>query len=210
MLVDGQQGEAARFNGTSYGFTNPSSTLNIKSEFTIDAWVKVQEYKEVAYNNIFVECVRTTETYPTRIWGFAINGVTPENSQSPVLGALRGFFQDDKGVFNEIDTTQPIPLNQWVHVQFIRTLTNGMQIYVDGSQQNVIVLSGAQNQSSSIASGTECYVGHDSISTIDELSVSNVAWKPSSQPLWSEWWFWTATIAAFAVFALAVFLAKRQ
>ena len=210
MLVDGKQGKAANFNGTSYGFANPSSSLDIQREITIDAWVNVQEYKNVEYNNIFVECVRTTDTYPIRVWGLAINGIAPEEDSSPVLGSLRGFILDDEGDFSEIDTTQPIPLNQWVHVVFIRSLSEGMQIYVNDVPQDVTVLSGTQNPTGLIAGGTECYIGHDSITTIDELSISNTALKPSSKPLWSELWFWITTIAAFAAFAITVIAFSRK
>ena len=210
MLVDGKKGKAARFNGTSYGFANPSSSLDIQRDFTVDAWINVQEYKDVAYNIIFVECIRTTDTYPVRIWGFAINGEVQEDNSPPSLGALRGFVLDENGVFNEICTVQPVPLNRWVHVLFVRSLADGMQIYIDDVQQNVIVLSGIQNPTGLIASGTECYVGHDSISIIDELSVSNIAWKSSSSPLWSEWVFWAVTLAAFAAFIFIVFFSKRN
>ncbi len=211
MLVDGKEGKAASFNGTSYGFANPSSTLNIQREITIDAWINVQEYKNVAYNNIFVECVRTTDTYPIRVWGFAINGIAPENNSSPALGVLRGFILDDRAVFNEIDTKKAVPLNQWIHVSFTRSLSEGMQIYIDDVRQEVDVLSGTQNPTSLIASGTECYIGHDSISTIDELSISNTVSTPKSNPLWAEGWFWIATIGAVAAFALTLlFFSKRN
>jgi len=220
MLVPGVEGTAAQFNGISYGFVAPSSTLDITGEVTVDAWVNVQQYKNVEYNNIFVECVRTTATYPARVWGLAINGVSSNNGSEPVVGALRGFVLGSNGVFNEIDTTTPIPLNQWVHVVFVRSLTDGMQIYVNGTEQNVTLLSGSQNPTGQIASGTECYVGHDSFSTIDNLSISNVAVVPSvqptpsaspaPQPLWAEWWFWTATAVVFAIFFAALYVLKRS
>ena len=85
-----------------------------------------------------------------------------------------------------------------------------MQIYVDGLKQDVTVLSGTQNPTSLIASGTECYIGHDSISTIDELSISNTALIPYSNPLRLEGWFWAATIGAFAAFALIVFFFSKR
>ncbi len=210
MLVAGVQGNAAEFNGTAYGAVTPSPTLNITDEVTIDAWIYVPQYKDVEYNNIFVECVYTTATYPTRDWGLAINGVAPENSSQPIVGALRGFMLDTNGVFNEIDTTTPVALNQWVHVVFVRSLTNGMHIYVNGVEQNVTVLSGVQDPTAQVAPGTECYVGHDSFTTIDDLSISNVAVEPSSPALWAQWWFWTATVAVFAAFAAALLLFKRN
>jgi len=208
MIVAGKKGNAASFNGTSYGFANPSYSLNIQRDFTVDAWVNLQDYKDVAYNIVFVGCIRTTDTYPVRIWGLAVNGRAQENNE-PALGALRGFVLDENGVFNEICTVQPVSLDRWVHVLFVRSLVDGMQIYIDDAQQNVTILSGIQNPTGLIASGTEYYVGHDSISIIDELSVSNVAWKPSSRPLWSEWVFWAVTLAAFAAFISIVFFSKR-
>ena len=58
ILVDGKTGNALQFNGTDYAYVTCSPTLNIQREFTIDAWVNVQEFKNVTYNNIFVNaCV---------------------------------------------------------------------------------------------------------------------------------------------------------
>ncbi|HTY74562.1 MAG TPA: NosD domain-containing protein, partial [Candidatus Nanoarchaeia archaeon] len=183
ILVEGKFGKALQFNGSDYAYATISPTLNLHGEITIDAWVKVQEYKEnVSYNNIFVECTRTTAQFPTRILAFAINGQSPQNSTQPPQGALRGFFLDDKGVFNEIDTTQAVvPLNQWVHVVFVRSLTTGMHIYVNGKEAQVEVASGSQNPTSNIARGTEFYIGHDSFSTIDELSISTTALSPTAE-----------------------------
>ncbi len=225
MLAAGVEGTGVQFNGTSYGFVAPSSTLTITGEVTIDAWVSIQQYKQVEYNTIFVDSVRTTTTYPFRLWGLAINGVASTNGSEPAVGAMRGFFTDDKGVFSEIDTTTAIPLNAWTHVVFVRSLTDGMHIYLNGTEQNVTVFAGSQNPTGVAAQGNECYIGHDSFSTIDDISISNVAIMPNSpqstptpspfptaaptHPLWAEWWFWTAVAAVFAVFFAALFLLKR-
>ena len=211
LLVDGKQGNALRFNGTDYAYLQPSPTLDIQGEVTIDAWVNIQEYKNVTYNNIAVECMRTPDKYPTRIMGFAINGEQPQNSSSQPLGALRGFFLDDSSVFNEIATTESVvPLNQWVHVVFVRSLSNGMHIYVNGQEKNVEVTSGSQNPKGQIARGTEFYIGHDSISTIDELTISTTAKESNSQPIWTEWWFWTEIIAGFTFLIVIAFYLKKS
>jgi hypothetical protein len=212
MLVDGYEGKAASFNGIEYGFVAPSSTLDIQGEVTVDAWVNVEQFKNVEYNVVFTESVRTTDTYPLRDWGLAINGVAAQNSSQPVLGALRGFMLGSNGVFNEIDTTTSIPLGQWVHVVFVRSLTSGMHIYVNGVEQNVVVFSGDQNPSGQIVRGTECYIGHDSFTTIDNLSVSNIAEEPKaeSSPLWLEWWFWTAIVAVAMIVLVSAFLLARR
>jgi parallel beta-helix repeat protein len=212
LVVDGKEGKALRFNGTDYAYVTASPTLDIKEEVTIDAWVNVQEYKNVEYENIVVEAMRTPDKYPTRIMGFAINGVPPENAIAPPLGALRGFFLDDSGVFNEIVTTQAVvPLNQWVHVVFVRSLKDGMHIYVDNAEQQVKVTSGTQNPTGQIAKGTEFYIGHDSISTIDEVSISTTTKAPISLPLWAEWWFWTElAVGAFFLAGLAFFLKRSR
>ncbi len=210
VLVDGKFGNALRFNGTDYAYVHTSPTLDIQGEVTIDAWVNVQEYKNVTYNNIVVECMRTPDKYPDRIMGFAINGETPQSSSSPPLGALRGFLLDDKGVFNEVVTTESVvPLNQWVHVVFVRSLSNGMHIYVNGQEKKVEVTSGVQNPTGQIAKGTEFYIGHDSISTIDEVSISTIPKEPTTQPLWAEWWFWTELTVGF-VFLVGLFFFLRQ
>ena len=95
QLVAGKFGQALYFNGVAYAYVPPSPSLNTPSDITIDAWVKVSQFKDVAYNNIVIEAVSTTSQYPTRTLGFAINGVAPTNSSSPVLGVLRGYVTTD-------------------------------------------------------------------------------------------------------------------
>ena len=72
------------FTGNVFATVLPSQSLLTPNEVTIDAWVNVQAIKAgVAYNNIYIEAVRTTAALPTRILGLAVNGQTPENSSSP-------------------------------------------------------------------------------------------------------------------------------
>ena len=132
--VQGKFGQALSFDGLSYAFVPPSPSLETPQEVTIDAWVNVQQIKDVAYNNILVECLRSTASLPARTLGIAINGETPQNSSSPPIAALRGCVMTQNGVLNEIDTTNPVPLNQWIHVVFTRSLTSGMHIYVNGDR----------------------------------------------------------------------------
>jgi nitrous oxidase accessory protein NosD len=215
VLVEGESGKAFSFNGTDYAYAAASPSLDIQGEVTIDAWVNVREFKNVSYNNVAVECVRAFG-YPTRVWGLAMNG-DQSNSSVPV-GVLRGFVVDSNGLLNEIVTTETLPLNQWVHVVFARNLTSGMHIYVNGAEQNVKVTSGVQNPTEPIQEGNELYIGHDSISSIDEVSISNVAITPLSQlkplsqsnPLWLQWWFWTALISVSAMLTGAVYALKRS
>jgi hypothetical protein len=140
----------------------------------------------------------------------------PQNSSQPLQGALRGFFLDDKGVFNEIATTKAVvPLNQWLHVVFVRSFSSGMHIYVNGEEAQVEVTSGSQNSPNSIARGNEFYIGHDSLSTIDELSVSTSAVPQTTvanQPLYViiEWWFWATLAAGAALIGGVVFLIRRN
>ncbi len=212
VLVPGKINNALKFNGTDYAYASSSPTLDLQHEFTIDAWINVPEFKNVTYNNIFVECIRTPDKFPTQIFGFAINGESSQNSSSPPLGALRGFLLDDNGVFNEIVTTEStVQLNQWIHVVLTRSLSSGMHIYVDGQEKNVVVTSGSQTPQAPIAKGTEFYIGHDSLSIIDEMSVASTSIEPVTQKssLLVEWWFW-ATIAAGVAFLSGIVLFMRQ
>ena len=140
----------------------------------------MSQFKNVTYNNIVIEAVSTTAKYPTRILGLAINGVAPSNSTSPALGALRGYVTTDTGGFNEIDTTQPISLNEWTHVVFTRSTQTGMHIYVNGVEQNVTVTAGTQNPTGSIEQMTGLYMGHDSITTLENVQILNVATEPTT------------------------------
>ncbi len=212
VLVEGKFDNALKFNGTDYVYVTSSPSLEIQEEITIDAWVNVQEFKNVAYNNIVVECVRTPDKFPTRIVGFAFNGEPAQNSSSLPQGALRGFVLDSQGVFNEIVTTDfTLPLNQWTHVVFIRSLTSGMHIYVNDKEVNVKVTSGVQNPTDAVERGTEFYIGHDSLSTLDEVSISTNAVTPQAQAesVVTQWWFWTAFGAGIAVLAGGIYFVKR-
>ena len=209
-LVDGKMEKALRFNGEAYVNVRVAPSLETLEDLKIDTWVNVQTFKEkVAYNNIIVEVVRTTDTIPTRTLGLAINGEEPQNDSSPVVGTLRAYVLTKNEGFNEIATTQPIPLNQWVHVVFTRSLATGMHIYVDGKEQVVSVTSGVANPSGTIIRQNEIYIGHDAVCTIDELIIANSV-EQAAQPLWMQWWFWTAIIfAGVAGSGLMVYFTKR-
>jgi hypothetical protein len=72
-----------------------------------------------------------------------------------------------------------VPLNEWIHVAFTRSLATGMHLYVNGVEQSVKAIYGTQNPSGSMINGTEVYFGHDAEVTIDEVCISNLA--PESQ-----------------------------
>jgi parallel beta-helix repeat protein len=209
VLVDGEFGKALRFNGEAYVNVRVAPSMETLNDLTIDTWINVQSFKaNVAYNNIIVEVVRTTEATPTRTIGLATNGAEPQNTSSPVIGALRAYVFTKNEGFNEIATTQSLPLNQWVHVVFTRSLVTGMHIYINGQEQEVTVTAGLANPSGVIMRQNEIYIGHDAICTIDELKISN-SLEQSAQPLWMQWWLWTAIIfAGVAGCGLVVYFKK--
>ena len=210
QLVEGKFGKALYFDGDAYAYAPTSPSLTIPSDITIDVWVNVSQFKNVAYNNIMVEAVSTTAKNQTRILGLAINGVAPSNSTALPLGALRGFVTTDTGGFNEIDTTQPISLNVWTHVVFTRSTQTGMHIYVNGVEQNVTVTAGTQNPAGSIEGVTGIIFGHDSITTLENIRILNVAEVPTSTPFWQQWWFWTPVAAALAIVAGTVYYVSKN
>jgi hypothetical protein len=210
QLVDGKSGKALYFNGNAYAYVPTSPSLTIPGDITIDAWVNVNQFKNVTYNNIVIEFLSTTAKYPTRILGLAINGVAPSNSTSLPLGVLRGYVTTDTGGFNEIDTIQPISLNEWYHVVFTRSAQTGMQIYINGVEQNVTVTAGTQNPAGSIEPTTGLYFGHDSISTLENVQILNAATEPTSTPIWQQWWFWTPIAASLAVLAGTAYYIRKN
>jgi hypothetical protein len=194
-LVDGQSDKAMQFNGENaiyvpikfvVGFPPmdepmyvPISTnLDIQQYFTIDAWINIHAYKNVTYNNIVVKCNHPDQAAAwqntTRILGLAIRAGTPSNSQQYVEGALSGFVMTESGGFNEIVSTQSVPVNTWVEVQFTRT-PNGLHLYLNGAEQTVNVLEGTQNPTGNILNGTEYYIGHDILATIDNVKITDLS-----------------------------------
>jgi hypothetical protein len=195
-LVEGKFGKALTFDGNNavyvpirflvvYPPAHPnllympiSTSLDIPAEIRIEAWINVKAFRNETYNNIVVKATRTGVEWQnaTRIYGLAVNGVTQvENGITVPQGALLGYVATDIGGFNEIATTEPVTLNQWMQVTFTRSLTTGMHIYVNGVEQNVTVTSGVQNPVGSIIDGTELWFGHDAVVTIDEVRISNLA-----------------------------------
>ena len=85
-----------------------------------------------------------------------------------------------------------------------------MHIYVNGVEQNVTVFAGTQNPAGSIEQATGLYIGHDSIITLENVQILNVAAEPTSTPIWQQWWFWTPVAAAFAVLVgIAYYMSKK-
>ena len=78
---------------------------------------------------------------------------------------------------------------------FVRSTTTGMHLYVNGEEQAVTVAAGTVNPTGPILKPTDIYIGHDSMTEIDQLQISNTA-EPMGQPLWMQWWLWTAIILA--------------
>jgi parallel beta-helix repeat protein len=204
-LTEGKVGNALKFNGIEYAYVPVSPSLDTREEVTIAAWVYANEFKDVSYNVILTESARTAYTYPTRILGLAFNGEPTDSDDLVPQGTLRGFVLDDSGVFNEIVTKEPvISLDTWVHVMFTRSLANGMHIYVNGVEEDVEVISGVQNPAGSIKGAGEIYIGHDSFTTLDEVSVANFA-KVPAVPLWMQWWFWAVAAAGAALIGGVVY-----
>ena len=77
---------------------------------------------------------------------------------------------------------------------FVRSTATGMHLYVNGKEQAVTVAAGTANPTGPIQNPTDIYIGHDSMTEIDQLQISNTA--QTTQPLWMQWWLWTAIILA--------------
>lgn len=194
-LIDGKFGKALHFDGANgvyvpirfiVGFPpSPqpiyipiSTSLDIQEELRVEAWINVQGFKDVPYGNIVVKCSRTDSSSEntTRVFGLAIKSGLPQNGRTVPVGGLSGCVFTDTAGFNEIVTTQPVvPLNEWIHVAFTRSLTTGMHLYLNGIEQQVTSLYGVQNPSGKIINGTEVYFGHDAEVTIDEIQITDLA-----------------------------------
>jgi hypothetical protein len=195
VLVEGYQGNALRFSGENaiyipikfvVGFPpmdEPmyvpiSANLDIEQYFTVNAWINVPSLTEATYNNIIVKCDHPDQACAwqntTRVLGLAVRAGTPASGEDYLQGALSGFLMTESGGFNEIVTTQPIPLNTWIEVQFTRTVS-GMHLYINNQEQTVKVLHGTQNPTGNILAGTEYYIGHDSHATIDNVKLTDLS-----------------------------------
>jgi len=194
-LVDGKYDKALQFNGknTVYvpikfvvGFppmSQPmyvpiSQNLDIQKYVQISSWVYVPSLYDATYNQIVTKCNHPDQACDwqntLRVLGLSIRAGTPENGEQYVQGALSGYVETDSGGFNEIVTTQSVPLNQWIKVEFRRD-TTGMHLYLNGDEQTTTVLHGVQNPQGNIVNGTEYYFGHDSLITIDNIKLVDLS-----------------------------------
>jgi parallel beta-helix repeat protein len=213
-LIEGKFGNALSFDGWAYVYVPASPSLEIKGEITFDAWIYMNEFKKVTYNNVVIQSVREDKNLPSRIAGLAVNGVEPVDTTSPSVGALRGYVVTDTEGFNEIVTTESvIHLKEWTHVVFTRSLTSGMHLYVNGKEEAVRVTEGTQNPTGNIKRSTYLYIGHDSNTLIDELSISNKAMPPTETFLGLQSWLW-AVIAGGALISVGtgslIYFKKRK
>ncbi len=194
VLVDGKFGKAMQFNGENFvyipikfvvGFPPTpqpvymqiSPNLDIQKYVTIQAWVNIPGFKDATYNNIVVKCNHPDQAAAwqntTRVLGLATRAGN-EEGVNYVEGALSGFVWTDSGGYNEIVTRDPVPLNQWISVEFSRTAT-GMHLYINGNEQAVNVIHGVQNPAGNILEGTEYYFGHDGLATIDDVRITDLS-----------------------------------
>ena len=228
-FVDGKFGKAMQFDGENgvyipikfvVGFPPMpqamyvpiSLNLDVQKQVEIQAWINIPGFKNVDYNNIVVKCNHPDQACAwqntTRVLGIAVRAGIPENGVQYVEGALSGYVLTDQGGFNEIVTTQPVPLNQWIAVAFTRTST-GMHLYINGYEQSANVIHGVQNPQGNIINGTEYYFGHDGLATIDDvriidldpLQVSEAAFDIGPNVL-------VAAVVVSVVFAVAWFLRR--
>jgi len=180
MLVEGKFGKALSFNGENFLYVPLAPNLYTPEEVTIEAWIYITAFKNVNYNNVLVVAYRAALEWQatTRLCGIAFTPGSTEDA-NPSKGFLRGFVYTDREHFNEIITTKPaIPLNQWIHVAFTRSLATGMHLYVNGEEQEVKVASGVRNPRGNIIKGTEIFLGHDAEVIIDETRICNAALEP--------------------------------
>jgi hypothetical protein len=228
-LVDGRFNKALSFDGSNgvyvpmrflVGFPPTpqpiyipiSTNLDIPKEIKIEAWINLQGFKDVTYGNIVTKCTRYDASWEnvTRIYGISVKSGISENGRTVPVGALSGYVLTDTGGFNEIVTTETLPLNEWIHVAFTRTPAKGMQLHINGYEKDVKVIHGVQNPPGSIINGTEIYFGHDAHVIIDEIRISNLA--PEEQTVTAKIdigpnMLIAVTVVA-VVFALAWFLRR--
>ncbi|MEM0314308.1 MAG: LamG-like jellyroll fold domain-containing protein, partial [Candidatus Bathyarchaeia archaeon] len=176
-LVEGKFGKALSFDGENFLYVQMTPSLYAPEEVTLEAWIYINSFKDVEYNNIIAIAYRAGLEWQsvTRICGIAL-----KPSQHPGKGFLRGYVYTDREHFNEIMTTEPlIPSNKWIHVAFTRSLSTGMHLYVDGKEVDVKVTQGVRNPRGNIIMGTEIFFGHDAEIIIDEPRMCDVALDPS-------------------------------
>ncbi len=196
VLTDGKFGKAMLFSGSNAVyvpikfvigfpptpqpvFMSISTNLDVQEQVRISAWINVSGVKDAAaYNNIVVKCTHPDQACAwqntQRINGLSIRGSYLKDEGNQVFGALSGYVWTDSGGYNEIVTTQPVPLDEWVSVEFTRTST-GMHLYISGHEQSVNVIHGVQNPQGAIVNGTEYYIGHDALAAIQEVQIEDLA-----------------------------------
>jgi hypothetical protein len=184
-----------------------SPNLDIQKQIEINAWIDVAGIRNETYNNLVVKCTHPDQACAwqntIRIDGLAIRGGYTSDEGNQVVGALSGYVYTDDGGFNEIVTTQAVPLNQWINVEFTRTST-GMHLYINGKEQSVNVIHGVQDPLGNIMNGTEYYFGHDSYVTMQDVQIVDLDPPQAAQGTFDIGPnVLTAVIAVSVIFAVA-------
>lgn len=180
MPVEGKFGKALSFDGNNFVYVPFSPSLYTPEDITIEAWIYVRGFKDHPYNNILTIAYRSglEWTTVTRVCGIALTPAGPINQTDKCY--LRGYIYTDKAYFNEIITSKPvINIGQWVHVAFVRSLSTGLHLYINGEEVDVNVTYGVRNPKGNIIMGTDIIIGHDAILIIDEPRICNAALEPS-------------------------------
>jgi hypothetical protein len=81
-----------------------------------------------------------------------------------------------------------------------------MHLYVNGDEKAVMVTEGKQNPTGTINRSAALYIGHDSNTIIDELSISSVAMQQHETAIWSQAWFWPVVAGGILTILIASIL----
>lgn len=160
------QGMSLNVDGSSYIAVPHNDNLNLSENWTIEAWIKLTEYRGYPNDPYILRKPGDTDNY----WANYAIGVVEAWGN-----VFHGFYYPGDNVRTNV-TNITTALNKWYHVAFIRDITNS-SISITVRDENWEIVSSTSNtftDDNVLLSSQDIRIGENFNGYIDELRVSNI------------------------------------
>ena len=151
--VSGRQCLSVDTNAAIFQASNDNKSLSISKEFSIVAWVKVPQQRNVFLIQIY--------TYNTEYEGSIDLGVGTDD----LFGAYT--YDDDEGFYVVSTTGRNVNNNQWHHIGFVVNST-AMKLYLNGNRVANLPISVHQ---SFAGAGSFVWIGESARGSVDDVGL---------------------------------------
>ena len=168
-------GQCLHNNGTSYISIAHNDNLNLSGDWTIEAWINLQEFRVYPNDPYILRKPGDTNDYQSN---FAIQIVEAWGN------VFHAFYFPETDYRISVNNTAP-NLNQWYHVAFIRDVSKSIFSLTvrDSNWEIVSYNSNTFSENNVLLSAQNIRIGENFKGYIDEVRVSNVVRDFSETPV---------------------------